>query len=36
MFSQMCAYVDEIFLKYQYGFRKGYGTEQCLLALLEK
>ena len=36
MFSQMSAYFDEIFSKYQYGFRKGYSTQQCLLALLEK
>ena len=36
MFSQMSAYFDQIFLKYQYGFRKGYSTQQCLLALLEK
>ena len=36
MFSQMSAYFDEIFSKYQYGFRKGYSSQQCLLALLEK
>ena len=36
MFSQMSAYFDEIFLEYQYGFRKGYSTQQYLLALLEK
>ena len=36
MFSQMSAYFDEIFSKYQYGFRKGCSTQQCLLALLEK
>ena len=36
MFSHMSAYFDEIFSKYQYGFRKGYSTHQCLLALLEK
>ena len=36
MFSQMSAYLGEIFSKYQYGFRKGYSTQQCLLALLEK
>ena len=38
MFNQMSAYEifvwDEIFLKYQYGYRKGYSTQQCLLALL--
>ena len=36
MFSQISAYFDEIFSKYQYGFRKGYSTQQYLLALLEK
>ena len=36
MFRQMPAYFDEIFLKYQYGFRKGYSTQQCPLALLKK
>ena len=32
----MSAYFDEIFSKCQYGFRKGYSTQQCLLALLGK
>ena len=32
----MSAYFDEIFSKYQYGFRKGYSIQQCLLALKEK
>ena len=32
MFSQLYAYFNEIFSKYQYGFRKGYSTQQCLLA----
>ena len=36
IFSQMPAYFDEIFSKYQYGFRKRYSSQQCLLALLEK
>ena len=36
MFSQISAYFDEIFSKYQYGFRKGYSNQQYLLALLEK
>ena len=36
MFSQMPAYFDEIFSKYQYGFRKRYSSQQCLLVLLEK
>ena len=36
MFNQMSTYFDEIFSKYQYCFRKGYSTQKCLLALLEK
>ena len=32
----MSAYFDKIFSKYQYIFRKGCSTQQCLLALLEK
>ena len=36
MYSQLSAYFDEIFSKYQYGFRKGYSTQECFLALLEK
>ena len=36
MFRQMSAYFDEIFSKYRYGFRKGYSTQQCPLALLTK
>ena len=36
MFSQMSAYFDEMFSKYQYGFRKVYSSQQCILALLEK
>ena len=36
MFIHIFAYFDEIFSKYQYGFRNGYSTQQCILALLEK
>ena len=36
MFKQMSSFFDDIFSKYQYGFRKGFSTQQCLLALLEK
>ena len=36
MFKQMSCFFDDIFSKYQYGFRKGSSTQQCLLALLEK
>ena len=34
--SKCQVFFDEIFSKYQYGFRKGFSTQQCLLALLEK
>ena len=36
MFGQMSASFDEMFSKNQYDFWKGYITQQCLLALLEK
>ena len=36
MFKQMSSFFYNIFSKYQYGFRKGFSTQQCLLALLEK
>ena len=36
MFSQISAYFDEIFSKYQSVSRKGYSNQQCLLALLGK
>ena len=36
MFKQMQSFFDDIFSKYQYGFRKGFSTQKCLLALLEK
>ena len=36
MFKQMLSFFDDIFSKYHYGFRKGFSTQQCLLALLEK
>ena len=36
MFSHKSASFDEIFSKYQYGFRKGYSNQQCFLVLLEK
>ena len=32
----MSSFLDDIFSKYQHGFRKGFSTQQCLLALLEK
>ena len=36
MFKQMSRFFDDIFSRYQYSFRKGFSTQQCLLALLEK
>ena len=36
MFKQMSSFFDDLFSKYQYGFRKGFSTQQCLLALLGK
>ena len=32
----MSRFFCDIFSKYQYGFRKGFSTQQCLLALLKK
>ena len=36
MFKQMSSSFEDIFSKYQYGFRKDFSTQQCLLTLLEK
>ena len=36
MFKQMSSFFDDIFSKYQYGFRKCFSTQRWLLALLEK
>ena len=36
MLKQMSSFFDDIFSKYQYGFRKGFSTQQCLINLLEK
>ena len=32
----MSSFFEDIFPKYQHGFRKGFSTQQCLSALLEK
>ena len=32
----MPSFFDDIFSKHQYSFRKGFSTQKCLLALLEK
>ena len=36
MFAQLSSFFDNFLSKQQRGFRKGYSTQQCLLALLEK
>ena len=36
IFKQISSFYYDIFSKYQYGFREGFSTQQCLLALLEK
>ena len=35
IFTQMYQFVNNIFSKYQCGFRKSFSTQQCLLAVLE-
>ena len=35
MFQQMWWFFDDFFFKYQYGFRKRFNTQQCVLALLK-
>ena len=36
VFLSKCQVFYDTFSKYQHGFRKGFSTQQCLLALLEK
>ena len=36
MFKQIGDFVENYFSKFQCGFRKGYSTQQCLIALMEK
>ena len=36
MFKQIGEYMDPFFSKFQYGFRKGFSTQQCLIAFIEK
>ena len=36
MFEQISKFFDNIFSKYQCGFRNGFSTRQCLLTMLEK
>ena len=36
IYDQIQIYFDEILSKYQCGFRKGYNSQHCLIALIEK
>ena len=36
LYDQIRTYFEHIFSRYQCGFRKGYSTQQCLLAIIEK
>ena len=36
IFKQMSQFFENILSKYQCGFRKGFSTQNCLLAMLEK
>ena len=36
MQNQIYPYLNQIFSKYQCGFRKGYNAQHCLMAMLEK
>ena len=36
MQNQMYPYLNQIFSKYQCGFRKGYNAQHCLIAVIEK
>ena len=36
MQKQMYPYLNQIFSKYQFGFRKGYNAQHCIMAMIEK
>ena len=36
MFKQIGDFMENYFSKFQCGFRKGYSTQQCLIALIEE
>ena len=36
MQNQISPYLNKIFSKYQYGFRKGFSAQHCLTAMIEK
>ena len=36
LYDQMSNFFEDIFSKYQCGFRKGYSAQHCLLVMIEK
>ena len=36
LYKQISSYVNDIFSKYQRGFRKGFSAQHCLLAMIER
>ena len=36
LYKQISSYFNDIFSKYQCGFRKGFSAQHCLLAMIEK
>ena len=36
MYNQIDPYFDTLFSKFQYGFRKGFNAQHCLLGMIEK
>ena len=36
IYNQMCPYFDKLFSKFQWGFRKGFNDEHCLITMIEK
>ena len=35
LYNQLQQYFDNILCKYQYGFRKGYNSQHCLITMIE-
>ena len=36
MFNQIVPYFDSVFSKFQYGFRKSFNAQHCLITMVEK
>ena len=36
IYNQLSVFFDKVFSKYQYGFRKGFSAQHCLITLLEQ